>query len=110
MFEKFKILFDSMLAYKFILVFIISIVFLTILYMIKKINVKKYITMIMVSFILVFGIIVIGDYDVLSNTFDDFATIFFGNIYFPSIYVYISVFHTNAKYDVLFLIKNKDSD
>jgi len=91
MFEKFKILFDSILDYKFILVFIISIVFLTILYMIKKINVKKYITMIMVSFILVFGIIVIGDYDVLSNTFDDFATIFFGNIYFPSIYVYISV-------------------
>ena len=71
-FEKFKILFESILNYKFILVFIIAIIFLTILYLFKKINVKKYITMIIVSFMLVFSIIIIGNYDVLYNTFDDF--------------------------------------
>lgn len=90
-FEKFKILFDMLLDFEFILVFVILLMFFTFLYIIKKINTKKYILMLLVSFIVVFGISIIGNYDVLSNTFDNFTTIFFGNIYFPSIYVYISV-------------------
>jgi len=89
--DKLKILFDTMMDFEFILVFIILLIIFTFLYLIKKLSIKRYIVMLMLSFVLVFGISIIGNYEVLSNTFDDFATIFFGNIYFPSIYVYIAV-------------------
>lgn len=89
--EKFKILFNTLLDFKFILVFTIFLLLFTLLYFIKKLNSKKYILCMSLSFLIIFGISIIGNYKVLSNTFDDFATIFFGNIYFPSIYVYIGV-------------------
>lgn len=89
--EKLKILFDTMMDFEFILVFTVLLIVLTFLYIIKKLNTKKYIIMLLLSFIVVFGISIFSNYKTLSNTFDNFFTIFFGNIYFPSIYVYISV-------------------
>lgn len=89
--EKFKILFDMLLDFEFILVFTILILLFTFLYAIKLINGKRYMLCMSLSFVVVFAISIFGNYKVLSNTFDNFSTIFFENIYFPSIYVYIGV-------------------
>lgn len=89
--EKLKILFDTLLNFKFILVFVGLFLVFTVMYMLKKVNTKKYTLMMISSFIVLFGISIISNYKVLSSTFDNFTNIFFGNIYFPSIYVYIGV-------------------
>lgn len=89
--EKFKILFESLFDFEFILVFMILLILLTFLFGIRKLSTKKYVLFMIISFVIVFSISIISNYKVLSNTFDNFTTIFFGNIYFPSIYVYISV-------------------
>lgn len=89
--EKLRILLDMLLDFKFILIFVILLLILTFLYAIRRINGKKYALMMLSTFILLFAISIISNYKVLANTFDNFTTIFFGNIYFPSIYVYIGV-------------------
>lgn len=89
--EKLRILYETLLDFEFILVFTILLLVFTFLYGIKKLNSKKYMLCMALSFTLVFGISIISNYEILSNTFDNFSTIFFGNIYFPSIYVYIGV-------------------
>lgn len=89
--EKLRILLDMLLDFKFILIFVILLLILTFLYAIRRINRKKYALMMLSTFILLFAISIISNYKVLANTFDNFTTIFFGNIYFPSIYVYIGV-------------------
>ena len=89
--EKFKILFESLFDFKFILVFMILLIVLTFLFGIRKLSTKKYTLFMFISFFTVFGISIMSNYKILSNTFDNFTTIFFENIYFPSIYVYISV-------------------
>ena len=89
--EKLRILLDMLLDFKFILIFVILLLILTFLYTIRRINRKKYALMMISTFILLFAISIISNYKVLANTFDNFTTIFFGNIYFPSIYVYIGV-------------------
>ena len=76
--EKFKILFDTLMSFKFIFVLVILMLILTILFTCKKLSNKKY-------------VIFIRNHKVLFNTFDNFTTIFFNGIYFPSIYIYISV-------------------
>lgn len=89
--EKLKVLLDMLLSFKFILIFVIIILILTILYLFKKISNKKYIIFMSLSIIVTFIISIIKNYKILSNTFDNFATIFFSGIYFPSIYVYIGI-------------------
>ena len=89
--EKLRILLDMLLDFKFILIFVILLLILTFLYSIRRINGKKYALMMLSTFILLFAISIISNYKILANTFDNFTTIFFGNIYFPSIYVYIGV-------------------
>jgi len=89
--EKIKILFDLLMDSEFVLIFTLVMLYLTFLYSVKKLSGKKYISYILLTFIIVFGISIVNNYEVLSNTFDNFTTIFFENIYFPSIYVYIGV-------------------
>lgn len=89
--EKLKVLLDILLSFKFILIFVIIMLILTILYLFKKISNKKYIIFMSLSIIVTFIISIIKNYKILSNTFDNFATIFFSGIYFPSIYVYIGI-------------------
>ncbi|MGM9876850.1 MAG: hypothetical protein ACI310_06470 [Bacilli bacterium] len=89
--EKLKVLLDMLLSFKFILIFVIIMLILTILYLFKKISNKKYIIFMSLSIIITFIISIIKNYKILSNTFDNFATIFFNGIYFPSIYVYIGI-------------------
>lgn len=89
--EKFKILFDTLMSFKFIFILIILMLILTILFICKKIGNKKYAIFMSLSMILTFIVSIIKNYKVLSNTFDNFTTIFFNGIYFPSIYIYISV-------------------
>lgn len=89
--EKLKVLYEVLLSYKFIFCLIIIMLFFTILYLCKKISNKKYILFIVLSLIITFGICIIKNYKILSNTFDDFMTIFMTGIYFPSIYIYIGV-------------------
>lgn len=88
--EKLKILLDILLDYKIILIFTILLIILTLLYLVKILNKKKYILSMILSFILVFSISIISNYKILSTTFDNFTTIFFRGIYFPSIYLYIT--------------------
>ena len=89
--EKLKVLLDILLSFKFILIFVIIMLILTILYLFKKISNKKYIIFMSLSIIITFIISIIKNYNILSSTFDNFATIFFSGIYFPSIYVYIGI-------------------
>lgn len=88
--EKFKILFDMILDFKFIFAFVGIILISTFLYLIKKIDNKKYILTILLSALVILIIDIIINYKELSLVFDNFMTIFFSNIYFPSIYVYIA--------------------
>lgn len=89
--EKIRILFNTLLGFEDILVFMGIILVLTFIYCIKEISSKCYIILMIISFIGIFGFSIVNNYDVLSKTFDDFATIIFRNIYFPNIYVYIGV-------------------
>ena len=89
--EKFKILFDTLMSFKFIFVLVILMLILTILFTCKKLSNKKYVIFMSLSMILTFIISIIKNHKILSNTFDNFTTIFFNGIYFPSIYIYISV-------------------
>lgn len=90
--EKFKVLFEVLLSYKFIFGLIIIMLFFTILYLCKKISNKKYMLFMCLSLFVTFVVCIIDNYKILSNTFDDFMTIFLSGIYFPSIYIYIGVF------------------
>lgn len=87
--EKLKVLLDILLDYKLILISTITLIILTILYLVKLLNKKKYTLSIILTFILTFTISIISNYKVLSTVFDNFMTIFIRGIYFPSIYVYI---------------------
>ena len=89
--EKIKILLNTIFDFKVVLVFSIIMLILTILYMVRVLNKKKYTLSMIGSFILVFAISIISNFKILSKTFDNFTTIFFRNIYFPSIYVYIAM-------------------
>lgn len=87
--EKFKILFDMILDFKFIFIFLGFLVIATFLYLIKKIDNRKYIMIITLSLLLILGIDIVINYKELAEVFDNFMTIFFSNIYFPSVYVYV---------------------
>ena len=87
--EKFKILFDMILDVKFIFIFLGVLVIATFLYLIKKIDNRKYIMIITLSLLLILGIDILINYKELAEVFDNFMTIFFSNIYFPSVYVYV---------------------
>lgn len=87
--EKFKILFDMILDVKFIFIFLGVLVIATFLYLIKKIDNRKYIMIITLSLLLILGIDIVINYKELVEVFDNFMTIFFSNIYFPSVYVYV---------------------
>ena len=89
--EKFKILFDTLMSFKFIFILIILMLILTILFICKKMSNKKYVIFMSLSMALTFIISIVKNHKILSNTFDNFTTIFFNGIYFPSIYIYISV-------------------
>lgn len=89
--EKFRILFNTLLDFKFILMFTILLLILTFFYLIKKLSNKKYMLYMALSFMGIFTISVVSNYEILSSTFDELITVFFRNIYFPSIYVYIGV-------------------
>lgn len=93
--EKIKILLNTIFDFKVVLVFSIIMLILTILYMVRVLNKKKYTLSMIGSFILVFAISIISNFKILSKTFDNFTTIFFRNIYFPSIYVYIAMLIIN---------------
>ena len=87
--ERFKILFDMILDFKFIFIFLGVLVIVTFLYLIKKIDNRKYIMIITLSLLLILGIDIVINYKELAEVFDNFMTIFFSNIYFPSVYVYV---------------------
>ncbi len=88
--DKIKILFSSLIDFKGVLIFGILMLMLTILYLLKKVNTKRYTVSMVLSIILVFLLSILSNLKVLSTTFDNFMTVFFTGIYFPSIYLYIS--------------------
>lgn len=89
--EKLKILADVLMTYKFVLVLIAIMLVLTILFIFKKLSNKKYTILMSLSILLTLIISIIGNYKILFKTFDNFTTIFFSGIYFPSIYIYLGV-------------------
>ena len=89
--EKFKILYSSLLDFKVIIIFLGLIMFLTILRITKKLNSKRYAGCIILSLIITLLISILNNKKILFKTFDNFLTIFFKNIYFPSVYVYIGI-------------------
>lgn len=89
--EKLKILIDVLMTYKFVLVLIAIMLVLTILFIFKKLSNKKYTILMSLSILLTLIISIIGNYKILFKTFDNFTTIFFNGIYFPSIYIYLSI-------------------
>ena len=89
--EKLKILFNMMLDNKLVLIFSIAISAISLLYFIKVISYKKSISLILIALIITLITSISTNYKVLSKTFDNFMTILFSNIYFPSIYVYLVI-------------------
>lgn len=100
-FEKLKILFNMLWDFKVVLIFVSLMIVLTAIYMIKKISTKRYGIFMTLMFIMLFAISIISNHKILLNTFDDFTTIFFSNIYFPSIYIYIALL---VLVDLIFII------
>lgn len=88
--DKIKILFSSLFDFKGVFIFGILILILTVLYLLKKLSTKRYTIGMILSIVLVFLISILTNLKSLTNTFDNFMTIFFTGIYFPSIYLYIS--------------------
>ena len=89
--EKIKILFNTLIDFKIILIFTILLIILTFLYLIKKLNSKKYTKCIILSLIISLLISILDNIKELSSTFNNFTTLFFKNIYFPSVYTYIGI-------------------
>lgn len=89
--EKLKILFNMMLDNKIVLIFLIAVIAISLLYFIKVISYKKSISLILIALIITLITSISTNYKVLSGTFDNFMTILFSNIYFPSIYVYLVI-------------------
>ena len=89
--EKLKILFNMMLDNKIVLIFLIAVIAISLLYFIKVISYKKSISLILIALIITLITSISTNYKVLSKTFDNFMTILFSNIYFPSIYVYLVI-------------------
>ena len=93
--EKLQIFLDMILDSKILLVFIGIIIILSTLNLLKVINNKKYILLLVASLLISLVVDISINYKSLSVTFDNFMTIFFTNIYFPSIYVYFSNKYNN---------------
>ena len=89
--EKFKILFNIILNAKEIVIFLGQVIVLTTLHLTKKLSLKRYAECTILSLIITLLFSILINKKILFNTFDNFLTIFFRNIYFPSIYVYISM-------------------
>lgn len=105
--EKLKILFDTIMAFKSIFILIIIMLILTILFIFRKISNKKYILFMSISMLFTLVLSIVKNYKVLSNTFDDFTTIFFNGIYFPSIYIYIGILVIIALTFIISILSNK---
>lgn len=89
--EKINIFFNMIFDFKIVFVLVLLLLIINLLFFIKKISYKKYILSMILSMIIVLSISIILNFNVLSNTFDNFMNLFFSNIYFPSIYVYIGI-------------------
>ena len=89
-FDKLKILFTSIIDFKGILIFSIFMIVLTVLFVLKKMTAKRYTIGMALSLILLLLISILSNLKIFSNTFENFTTIFFRGIYFPSIYLYLS--------------------
>ena len=89
--EKLKILFNTLIDFKIILIFTGLLIFLTFLYIIKKLSSKRYTKCVILSLIISLLISILDNEKALSSTFDNFTTLFFRNIYFPSVYTYIGI-------------------
>ena len=89
--EKLQILFKMLLNYKVVLFGVAAVIIFSFLFLIKMISRKKYIILMGITLLITFIISVIVNYKILSSTFDNFMTIVFSNIYFPSVYIYLLV-------------------
>ena len=89
--EKLQILFKMLLNYKVVLFGVAAVIIFSFLFLIKMISRKKYIFFLGITLLITFIISVIVNYKILSSTFDNFMTIVFSNIYFPSVYIYLLV-------------------
>lgn len=87
--EKMRILGEMLLNYKIVGILTVLMIILTVLYLVKVLNKKKYMIVMMLAIVMMFAISIITNLGALSKTFDNFMNIFFKNIYFPSIYSYI---------------------
>ena len=90
-FEKLGILFNSLVDFKIILLFMVLIIGFTVLYMIKRIDGKFYAKSVVLSLLLLFFTSLIVNEKALIDVFDNFMTLFFKNLYFPSVYVYLGM-------------------
>ena len=88
--DKIKILFMTLFDFKGIFIFSIFMTLLTVVYLMKKITAKRYTIGISLSLVLLFLISILSNLKIFNKLFDNFMTIFFNGIYFPSIYIYIS--------------------
>ena len=67
LFEKIKILMGTIFDFKVVLIFSIILLILTVLYMIKVLDKKKYTLSMIGSFITVFAVSIISNFKILSN-------------------------------------------
>jgi hypothetical protein len=105
--DKLMILLSLLKESILVLVFIGIIVFAIILKILKKISNKKLLIIITLSLIGAFLAVILSNYSILSKTFDNFLDIFFTNIYFPSIYIYLFMIFSTYIITIVTIIDKK---
>ena len=71
--------------------FLVILAIIILLLIFKKINKKKAIILMLINNIVLFSITIINNIKEISKVFDNIATNFFTNIYFPSTYTYLFI-------------------
>lgn len=89
--DKLVIFFNLLKNSYFLLIFIGIFIVSIFLKKTNKIDSKKFFLIITLSLFGTFLAVILKNYKILSNTFDNFLDIIFTNIYFPSIYVYLFI-------------------
>ena len=89
--EKLQYLFELIGSSYIYILFLGIMLFGLVMFIMNKINKKKFLVMFIILYISLFLAVIFGNLDGMNNVFDGFMNDLFTNIYFPSVYVYLFI-------------------